>query len=118
METPDDPIQGVYDGPPIAHALAPALPPPFNILAEGALAGADASGAGQFGPNPATNPNFTHLATAPSVVPDGHGGTLNLEGAHGHSDYPRFPDGGGLRTTNYNIAAVLAGLGDQAVPQK
>ena len=46
METPDDPIQGVYDGPPIAHALAPALPPPFNILAEGALAGADASGAG------------------------------------------------------------------------
>ncbi len=118
METPDDPIQGVYDGPPIAHAVAPALPPPFNVLAEGALAGADASGAGQFGPNPATNPNFTHLATAPSVVPDGHGGTLNLEGAHGHSDYPRFPDGGGLRTTNYNIAAVLAGLGGQAVPQK
>jgi hypothetical protein len=52
------------------------------------------------------------------VISDGHGGTLNLQGAHGHSDYPRFPDGGGLRTTNYNIAAVLAGLGNQAVPQK
>jgi hypothetical protein len=118
METPDDPIQWVYDGPPIAHAVAPALPPPFNFLAEGALAGADASGAGHFGPNPATNPNFTHLATAPSVIPDGHGGFLNLQGAHAHSDYPRFPDGGGMRTTNYNIAAVIAGLGDQAVPQK
>jgi hypothetical protein len=118
METPDDPIQWVYDGPPIAHGVAPLLPPPFNILAEDALAGADASGAGHFGSNPATNPNFTHLGTAPSVISDGHGGTLNLQGAHGHSDYPRFPDGGGLRTTNYNIAAVLAGLGNQAVPQK
>jgi alpha/beta hydrolase family protein len=118
METSDDPIQWVYDGPPIAHAVAPALPPPFNILAEDALAGADASSAGHFGPNPATNPNFTHLATAPSVISDGHGGTLNLRGAHGHSDYPRFPDGGGLRTTNYNIAAVLAGLDNQAVPQR
>jgi hypothetical protein len=118
METPDDPIQWVYDGPPIAHGVAPLLPPPFNILAEDALAGADASGARHFGPNPATNPNFTHLGTAPSVISDGHGGTLNLQGAQGHSDYPRFPDGGGLRTTNYNIAAVLAGLGNQAVPQK
>ena len=118
METPDDPIQWVYDGPAIAHTVAPLLPPPFNALAETLLGGADATGAGDFGPNPATNPNFTHLSTAPTVVPDGHGGTLDLQGAHGHSDYPRFPDGGGLRTTNYNIAAVLAGLGNQAVPQK
>jgi hypothetical protein len=92
METPDDPIQWVYDGPRIAHDVAPFLPPPFNTLAEGVLGGADATGAG-------------------------HGGTLNLEGAHGHSDYPRVPDDGGTRTTNYNIAAVLAGLGDKAVHQ-
>ncbi|SRX92176.1 alpha/beta hydrolase [Mycobacterium shimoidei] len=118
METPDDPIQWTFDGPPIARATAPLLPSPFNIIAESLLGGADASGAGHFGPNPATNPNFTHLATGPATVPDGHGGTINLEGAHGHSDYPRFPDNGGIRTTNYNIAAVLAGLGDQAVPQK
>jgi Alpha/beta hydrolase len=108
METPDDPIQWTYDGPRIAHDVAPFLPPPFNTLAEGVLAGADATGAGHFGPNPATNPNFTHLATGPTTVSDGHDGTLNLEGAHGHSDYPRFPHGG-TRTTNYNIAAVLAG---------
>jgi hypothetical protein len=38
--------------------------------------------------------------------------------AHGHRDYPRFPDDGGTRTTNYNIAAVRAGLGNQAVSQK
>jgi hypothetical protein len=118
METPDDPIQWTYDGPAIAHSVAPFLPPPLNTVAESILGAADASGAGHFGPNPATNPNFTHLATAPATVPDGHGGTLNLEGAHGHSDYPRFPDDGGTRTTNYNIAAVLAGLGDKAVPTK
>ena len=73
-------------------------------MAESVLGAADATGTGHFGPNPATNP--THLATAPASVPDGHGGTLNLGGAHGHSDYPRFPDGGGTRTTNFNIAAV------------
>ncbi|WP_367141283.1 hypothetical protein [Mycobacterium sp.] len=95
--------------------VAPALSPAFNALAEGLLSGADATGAGHFGPNPATNPAFTRLATGATTVPDGHGGTLQLEGAHGHSDYPRFPDDGGLRTTNYNIAAVVAGLGDKAV---
>jgi hypothetical protein len=29
---------------------------------------ADASGAGHFGPNPATNPNFTHPGHRPRVV--------------------------------------------------
>lgn len=118
METTDDPIQWTYDGPAIAHDVAPFLPPPFRDLAESVLGAADASGAGHFGPNPATNPNFTHLATGAATVPDGHGGTIILQDAHGHSDYPRFPDNGGTRTTNYNIAAVLAGLGDKAVPAK
>lgn len=115
METPDDLIQWTYDGPRIAHDVAPFLPPPFNTIAEGIVGGADATGAGHFGPNPATNPAFTRLATGATTVPDGHGGTLQLEGAHGHGDYPRFPDDGGIRTTNYNIAAVVAGLGDKAV---
>jgi hypothetical protein len=118
METPDDPIQMVYDGPPLTHVGAAALPPPFNVLAESALGALDATGAGQFGPNPATNPNFTHLETGTAVVPDGLGGTLSLEGAHGHSDYPRFSSDGLPRTTNYNIAAVIAGLSDDAVQQK
>jgi hypothetical protein len=48
----------------------------------------------------------------------GHGGTLNVLGAQGHSGYLRFPDNGGLRTANHHVAAVIAGLGDQAVPQK
>jgi Alpha/beta hydrolase len=117
METPDDPIQWAYDGPPLAHVGAATLPPPFNTLAEGALDGAAASGAGDFGPNPATNPNFTHLATGPAVVPDGHNGTLNLEGAHGHSDYPRWGSNSLPRTTGYNIAAIIAGLPNNAIPQ-
>ena len=73
METPDDPIQWVYDGPSIAHRVAPALPFPFNVLATTTLGAADATGAGQFGPNPAANPHFTHLSTGAATVPDGHG---------------------------------------------
>jgi hypothetical protein len=105
METPDDKIQWTYD----ARTIVQGIPILGSYLNESF---------GDFGPNPATNPNFTHLATGAATVPDGHGGTLNLGGASGHSDYPRFPDGGGTRTTNYNIAAVLAGLGDKAVADK
>lgn len=118
METPDDPIQNVYDIPPWAHVAVDALPPPLRDIAGPVLGALDASGAGQFGPNPATNPNFTHLETGAVSVPDGSGGTLDLGAAHGHSDYPRFSDNGLPRTTNYNIAAVLAGLGDDTVRQK
>lgn len=50
------------------------------------------------------------------TVSDGDGGELNLGGAQGHSEYPRFMDDGTPRTTNYNIAAVIAGL--DPVPQK
>jgi hypothetical protein len=105
IETPDDPIQWTYD----AREIGQGIPIVGSYLNEAFP---------NFGENPATNPNFTHLATTPSVVPDGHGGSLNLQGAHGHSDYPRFPDDGGTRTTNYNIAAILAGLDNNAVPQK
>ncbi|TRW81250.1 hypothetical protein FK535_17500 [Mycolicibacterium sp. 018/SC-01/001] len=113
METPDDPIQWVYDGPPLAHAAAPLLPPPFNNLAQAMLGGMDASGAGEFGPNPATNPDFTHLATGATIVPDGR----TLGAASGHSDYPRW-DGANNQpyTTGYNIAAVIAGT--TPMPQK
>lgn len=124
METPDDPIQMVYDGPPIAHSVAPFLPPPFNGLAEAGLGAADLTGAGDFGPNPATNPNFTHMETGAVSIPDGHGGILNLDAAHGHSDYPRpgttiGPGGVAVsRTTGYNMAAVVAGLDGNVIEQK
>ena len=38
METPDDPIQWVYDGPPVAYAGAALLPPPFDVVAGAGLA--------------------------------------------------------------------------------
>jgi hypothetical protein len=117
METPDDPIQNVYDVPPWAHVAVETLPSPLRGFGESIMRTLDASGAGQFGPNPATNPNFVHLETGAVSVPDG-GGTLNLSAAHGHSDYPRFGDDGTPRTTNYNIAAVIAGLSGDAVRQK
>lgn len=113
MLTPDDPIAWVYDGPPIAHAAAPLLPHPFDDLAQTMLGGMDISGAGEFGPNPATNPNFTQLATGSVTVPDGR----MLGAASGHSDYPRW-DGANNQpyTTGYNIAAVIAGT--TPMPQK
>ncbi|CAN5315585.1 alpha/beta hydrolase [soil metagenome] len=113
METPDDPIQMVYDVPPIAHTVATFLPPPFNYLAESALGAADLTGAGDFGPNPATNPNFTHLATGAVTVPDGR----TLSAASGHSDYPRWDSAHNQPyTTGYNIASVIAGT--TPIPQK
>ena len=93
METPDDQIQYAYD----ARAVGQGIPVVGSYIN---------NEFGDFGPNPATNPNFTRLATAPMTTPDG----LTLQGAHGRSDYPRFPASRGLRTTNYNIAAVLTGL--------
>ena len=86
------------------------------------LAGSDASGTGDFGPNPASTPNFVRLETGPSVIVEGHGGAvLQFDGAAGHSDYPRLgsttgPDGTPLlRTPGYNIAALVAGLSDTAI---
>ena len=112
METPDDPIQWVYDGPPIAKGLAPLVPGLGPLLSGGLLAG-DLTGAGDFGPNPATNPNFTHLATGTVTAPDGH----TLYAASGHSDYPRWDSAHNqLYTTGYNIAAVIAGTAP--IPQK
>jgi len=88
-----DPIQYVYD----ARTIGQGIPIVGTYIN---------NEFGDFGPNPATNPNFTQLATGPTTLPNG----MSLEGAHGHSEYPRFPDDGGLRTTNYNITAVVAGL--------
>jgi len=117
MQTPDDPIRHVYDAPWL-HSAVPLLPQPLESVAESALRTMDLTGAGQFGPNPATNPNFVHLETGAVAVPDPTGGTLDLGAAHGHSDYPRFGDDGTPRTTNYNVAAVIAGLQDNAIREK
>ncbi|VBA62284.1 alpha/beta hydrolase [Mycobacterium attenuatum] len=108
METPDDPIHWTYNSKAIVHGLPSGLAALLGF-------GADATDTGDFGPNPATNPNFTRLATGPATVSDGHGGTLSLEGAHGHSDYPRRGSNNLPRTTGYNIAAIVAGLGDKAI---
>ncbi|MFH5230680.1 alpha/beta hydrolase [Antrihabitans spumae] len=66
----------------------------------------------RFGPDPHTNPNFTHLSTDPGTTSDG----ILREGAHTHADYPRTgSDGETLRISGYNIAAVVAGLPELAV---
>ncbi|GAT07316.1 hypothetical protein AU184_03455 [Mycolicibacterium novocastrense] len=117
MQAPDDPIRHVFDAPWL-HAATPLLPEPFETLAESTLRTMELTGAGQFGPDPAANPNFTHLETGAVSVPDGSGGTFSLGAAQGHSEYPRFGDDGMPRTTNYNIAAVVAGLQDDAIRQK
>ncbi len=97
MATPDDPIRWVHDGPTVARALAPVIP---GRVDDALLAAAEVSGAGEFGPDPADNPAFVQLET---------GGMWGLEGASGHSEYPRAGEAGD-RTTAYNLAAVVAGL--------
>lgn len=114
MRTPDDPIRHVFDVP-LLHAGAAVLPAPFDAVAESMLRTLQLAGTGQFGPDPATNPHFTRLETSPVAVADGSGVTLRLDGAGGHSDYPRLTEDGRPRTTTYNLAAVVAGLGDRAI---
>ena len=97
MATPDDPIRWVYDGPAVARALAPVIPGPLD---DALLAAAEVSGAGEFGPDPAANPAFVQMETE---------GMWGLEGASGHSEYPRAGEAG-ERTSVYNLAAVVAGL--------
>ncbi|MEU9805403.1 alpha/beta hydrolase [Mycobacterium sp. NPDC050853] len=115
METPNDPIQWVYDGPPLAELASLPLAPVIPIVPAGLIFGREVMGLGDFGPNPATNPNFTHLETGAVTTPDGR----SLEAASGHSDYPRTANNGQPYTPGYNIAAVISGLGDQnAIKEK
>ena len=72
---------------------------------------------GGFRPEPGQQPELHPHGHRPRRVPDGHGGTVNLEGARGHSDYPRWGGNNLPRTTGYNIAAVVAGLPNDVVPQ-
>ncbi|WP_197379864.1 hypothetical protein [Mycolicibacterium mengxianglii] len=75
----DDPIQYVYDAARIINQV-PYLDPLLG-------AGAELSGTGDFGPNPATNQNLTRLGTGPvtmTVAP-----ASPLDGAQRHSAYPR-----------------------------
>ncbi|MFV8165298.1 alpha/beta hydrolase [Mycobacterium sp. 134] len=97
MEAPDDPIQGVYD----TRAVIQGIPIIGSYLN---------NEFGDFGPNPATNPNFTQLATAPTTLPIPDGRTLEgVSGPHAHSQYPQLGDNGQPRISGYNIAAVVAG---------
>jgi hypothetical protein len=114
MQTPDDPIRHVFDTP-LLHAGATMLPAPFDAVAESVLRTLLLTGAGQFGPDPATNPNFTRLETDPATVADGAGHTVSFAGAGGHGEYADFTEDGSPRTTSYNIAAVVAGLSDDAI---
>jgi len=118
METPDDPIQWVYDAPPLMRALATVIPGPLDDVLLGV---SDLSGTGHFGPNPATNPNFVRLETGPAVFAGDHGPALQFDGASGHSEYAQLGSTAGpdnsplLRTPGYNIAAVVGGLSDRTI---
>jgi hypothetical protein len=102
----------VYDAP-IAHGVASLLPQPFNTLAESVVIPADLSGARQFGPNPATNPNFIPLETGATLTPDGR----MLGGASGHSDYPRWDSAPqSALHDGPQLAAVI--VGTTPIPQK
>ncbi|WP_430334895.1 alpha/beta hydrolase [Rhodococcus sp. ACT016] len=68
-------------------------------------------GPGPYGGGPHTTDGFTHLATDAVTTPDG----VARDGASGHSEYPRPGDNGRLRTSGYNLAAIVADLPTNAV---
>lgn len=103
MRADDDPISWAQDGPRILDGIFP------GVTDLGQLAGF-----GDLGPDPATNSNFTRLDTDASTTADGR----HLDGASGHSEYPRMGSNGQLRTPGYNISAVVAGIADNAVVAK
>lgn len=123
MQTPDDEIRLAFDGPPIVRVLGNGLSqiPVAGPLAAALLNYAETTDAGEFGPDPAANPNFVAMETGAASVVDRFG-TLTLAGAHGHSDYPQAAPGLHNtwlpRTTNYNLAAVVAGLPQNVIPRK
>ncbi|WP_137722907.1 alpha/beta hydrolase [Prescottella subtropica] len=61
---------------------------------------------GRFGPRPDTADGVVHLSTESATTPDG----TERVGASGHSEYARADAAGRLRTSGYNLAAVVAGL--------
>ncbi|MFE3445004.1 alpha/beta hydrolase [Nocardia sp. NPDC059180] len=112
MRTDDDPIERTHDWSTAAQA-GPLLPGPLKVpgmLLPGIAAGYAGTDHGGFGPDPAEVKAFTRLEAGPAITDDGR----SLEGASGHSDYPR-PGETGIRTTVYNTAAIIAGLAGNAV---
>ncbi|MCL2534461.1 MAG: alpha/beta hydrolase [Nocardiaceae bacterium] len=68
-------------------------------------------GPGPYGGGPHTTDGFTHLATDAATTPDG----LSRDGASGHSEYPRLGPDGRLRTSGYNLAAIVANLPERSI---
>jgi Alpha/beta hydrolase len=69
-----------------------------------------------FGPRVQDIPGFTNLSTYPGfALPAPLGDGQWHEGAYGHSEYPRLGENGILRMSGYNMAAIVAGLPQDAI---
>lgn len=58
---------------------------------------------------------FTHLGTDAAIVDDGTVGGSHREQSTGHSEYTRSGDDGKLRTSGYNLAAIIADQPEKAI---
>ncbi|MGF7122052.1 alpha/beta hydrolase [Rhodococcus sp. BE178] len=84
----------------------------YEMTADGdVIARLNRFGPGPFGGGPYATDGFTHLATDAATTPDG----VTRDGASGHSEYPRTGANGRLRTSGYNLAAIIADLPERAV---
>lgn len=105
-------IDGINDG--VSGLIPEARHIPIQWTTPGLLLGWDAPG---FGPPIRDIPGFTELSAYSGQAPGGTVGDGQWhERAYGHSEYPRSGDNGQLRTSAYNMAAVLAGLPYEALP--
>jgi hypothetical protein len=74
------------------------------------------AGTHAFGPPLSEVPGFTELsANSGLALPAPYGDGQWHERAYGHSEYPRLGSNGELRMSGYNMAAILAGLPDDAI---
>ncbi|KXO98162.1 alpha/beta hydrolase [Tsukamurella pseudospumae] len=100
--TPDDPITYTKSVPAAAMLSVPVAGTWLSLLD-------DATGhpiTDYFGNRPGDVDGITQLSTSAGGTPFAG----QLQGASGHSEYPRMGDGGKLRMSGYNFAAILSGI--------
>lgn len=87
----------------------------FYQVAVGDEVAIGVAGSHRFGGQIQDVPGMVPLATDPAWGPDPDGNTVFHEGSAGHSEYPRMGSNGVLRTSSFNMAAIVAANPDAVI---
>ncbi|MEU3628203.1 hypothetical protein BS329_25310 [Amycolatopsis coloradensis] len=87
----------------------------YNLEADGdAVADIGSLSSGRYGTDPSDMAGMNQLQTGAAVTPDGR----PLAGSTGHSEYTKTMPDGTDSTSKYNIAAVVSGHAELAIPAR